>query len=235
MKSRPILSAILASLLALALAPAHATSVHDYAKGEYAVIRDGLSPSRRMSLAAHGEGEGGAANFHVWLMAEPRHRKLMALNEIGSDNNLDSAPDAYHAFWSENSRFVAVAFRSGRHEIQLNLYRIGDISAFLIRGPNLFRAVTGREAADDDGLRQRVFAVDWRGGNRFRLREYRTFIASDDSLAKLFGAYGRVTDKLDDGKVVMEFSAEAECEVLSGDTYRIVARRPGKPGVLEVW
>lgn len=235
MKSKCILFAILASLPALALAPARATSVHDYAKGEYAIIRSGLSPNGRMSLAAHGEGEGGAANFHVWLMAEPRHRKLVALDEIGSDNNLDSAPDAYHAFWSENSRFVAVAFRSGRHEIQLNLYRVGDRRAHLIKGPNLFHDVTGREAADDDGLRQRIFAIDWRGGNRFRLREYRTFIAADDSLAKLFGAYGRVTDKFDDGRIVVEFSAEAECEVRSGDSYRIVARRPGKPGVLDVW
>jgi hypothetical protein len=224
---------VLASLLALA--PARATSEHDYAKGEYAIIRDGLAPNKRMSLASHGEGEGGAANFHVWLMAEPRHRKLVALDEIGSDNNLDSAPDAYHAFWSKNSRHVAVAFRSSRHEIQLNLYRVGDRRATLIKGPNLFHAVTGREAVDDDGLRQRIFAIDWRGGNRFRLREYRSFIAPDDNLAKLFGAYGRVTDKLDDGKVVVEFSAEAECEVLSGDTYRIVARRPGKPGVLDVW
>jgi hypothetical protein len=227
--------ALLAALFPLALAPAHATSEHDYAKGEYAIIRDGLAPNKQVSLASHGEGDGGQSNFHVWLMAEPRHRQLVALDQIGSDNNLDSAPDAYHAFWSENARFVAVAFRSSRHEIQLNLYRVGDNSAFLIKGPNLLHAVTGRETADDDGLRQRIFAIDWRGGNRFKLREYRTFIVADDSLAKLFGAYGRVTDKLDDGKVVVEFSAEADCEVLPGDTYRVVTRRPGKPGVLEVW
>jgi hypothetical protein len=235
MKSKHILSATLAAFLVLAQIPAHATSEHDYAKGEYAIIRDGLSPNKQMSLASRGEGEGGQSNFHVWLMAEPRHRKLVALDEIGSDNNLDSAPDAYHAFWSENSRFVAVAFRSSRHEIQLNLYRIGDRRAHLIKGPNLFHAVTGREVADGDDLRQRIFAIDWRGSNRFRLREYRTFVAADDSLARMFGAYGRVTDKLDDGKVVVEFSAEAECEALSRDTYRIVARRPGKPGVLDVW
>src|SRR3954468_132685 len=234
MKSRSTLFAILAALFGLALAPAHATSEHDYVRGEYAIIRDGLAPNKQMSLAAHGEGDGGQGNFHVWLMAEPRHRKLMALDQIGSDNNLDSAPDAYHAFWSENSRFVAVAFRSGRHEIQLNLYRIGDGRGGLIKGPTLFHEVTGREVARDDDLRQRILAIDWRAGNRFRLREYRTFVVADDSLAKLFGAYGRVTDKLDDGKVVVEFSAEAECEVQSGNSYRIVARQPGKPGVLEV-
>lgn len=235
MKSSRIFFAILAALSSLVLAPAHATSEQDYAKGEYAIIRDGLAPNRQISVASHGEGDGGQSNFHVWLMAEPRHRKLVALDEIGSDNNLDSAPDAYHAFWSKNSRHVAVAFRSSRHEMQLNLYRVEDRRAHLIKGPNLFRDVTGREVTDDDDLRQRIFAVDWRGGNRFRLREYRTFIASDDRIAKLFGAYGRVTDKLDDGKVVVDFSAEAECEVLPGDSYRILARRPGKPGVLDVW
>jgi hypothetical protein len=99
---------IFAALLALGGAPARATSEHDYAKGEYAVIRHGLAPNKRISVASHGEGEGGTANFHIWLMAEPTHRRIAALDDIGSENNLDSDPDAYHAFWSTDSRYVAV-------------------------------------------------------------------------------------------------------------------------------
>jgi hypothetical protein len=82
-----------------------AIDTHDYAPGEYAVIHDGLAPNKRLSLAAHGDGEG-ADHFHVWLMAEPAHRRIAALPGIGSDNNLDTGPDAYHAAWPRDSRHV---------------------------------------------------------------------------------------------------------------------------------
>ena len=82
--------------LALALVPAQATSNHHYAKDEYAVIRNGLAPSKQLSLASHGGGELGDDDFHVWLMAEPAHKKIVALPDIGSENNLDTDPDAYH-------------------------------------------------------------------------------------------------------------------------------------------
>ncbi len=235
MEIRRILLAVPAALLALGGAPARATSVHDYAKDEYAIIRNGLAPSGRLSVASHGEGELGGDNFHVWLMAEPGHRRIVALDDIGSDNNLDSDADAYHAFWSANSRHVAVAFRSSRHEVQLNLYRIEGRRPHEMTGPSLFREVTSREIADGDDMRQRISTVDWHAGNRFKLREYQTFIGPDDRLAKLFGSYGRVTEKLDDGKLVIEFSAEAECEWLPGDRYRVIDLRPGKSGTPDWW
>ena len=53
----PLMSLAIAACLALA--PAGATSNHQYAKGEYAVIRDGLAPNKQLSLASHGEGELG--------------------------------------------------------------------------------------------------------------------------------------------------------------------------------
>ena len=80
---------LLAIAACLALAPAGATSNHEYAKGEYAVIRDGLAPNKQLSLASHGDGELGDDHFHVWLMSEPAHRKLVALDDISDDNNLD--------------------------------------------------------------------------------------------------------------------------------------------------
>src|ERR1700759_134864 len=151
----------LAIAACLALAPAGATSNHQYAKGEYGVIRDGLAPNKQLSLASHGEGELGDDHFHVWLMAEPAHRKLVALDSIGDDNNLDTAPEAYHGFWSKDSRRVGVAFRSSRHEVTLNLYRIEGRHGYLIKSPDLFNEATGREVADDDGLRQRISMVEW--------------------------------------------------------------------------
>ena len=226
---------MLAFLLSLAAIPARATSNHQYAKGEYGIIRHGLAPNGQMSLASHGEGELGDEDFHVWLMAEPAHRKLVKLDDISSDNNLDTDPDAYHAFWSKDSRHVGVAFRSSRHEVTLNLYRIEGRRAHLIATPNLFKEVTSRDVVQSDDLRVFNSIVEWHGGNRFLLREYRSFVTTDDSLARLFGKYGRVAEKLDDGKLVIQFYADAECEWLPGDRTRVIDLRPGKPGDADDW
>ena len=109
-----ILPFILAALFASAIVPARATDEHDYEKGEYAIIRDGLAPDKHKSLAAHGEGPGGHGDFHVWMMAEPAHRKIEALADISDKNNLDTGPNAYHTFCrrirgTSRSAFAATA------------------------------------------------------------------------------------------------------------------------------
>lgn len=62
------------------------------------------------------------------------------------------------------------------------------------------------------------------------LRERRTFMTSDSELARLLGSYGKVTDKLEDGKTVVEFSAEAVGVLIAGHRYRVVDLRVGKFG-----
>lgn len=222
-------------LLAFAIAPSRATSNYEYARGEYAVIGAGLAPDKKMSLASHGEGELGDGDFHVWLMSEPGHRPIVALPDIGSDNNLDTAPDAYHAFWSEDGRRVAVAFRSSRHEVALNLYSIEEGRARLLRAPGLFREVTSRDVADRDGRRQIISAIEWRRGNRIVLREYQTFIVSDPAFLRLIGAYGRVKEKLDDGRLFVEFAAEADCRPNGKHGYRVINLRPANPDQPPEW
>jgi hypothetical protein len=230
MKTRRPLCVILVAMLVLAAAPVGATDSHDYAKNEYAIIRDGLAPDRKMSLASHAEGEGGVANFHVWLMAEPAHRKIAPLDGIGSDNNLDTGPNAYRAAWSKDSRRVAVTFRSNRHVVELNLYSIESRRARLISGPSLFREVAGRDVDPQEDMRRSVPEIAWQGPDRFRLRERRLFLTSDDGFARLLGSYGKVTDKFDDGRMAVEFSAEADGVLIPGNRYRIVDLRVGKFG-----
>lgn len=237
---RHILFAALTLLASFAAVPARATCNYGYAKDEYGIIHNGLSPDKRMSLASRGEGEFGDENFRVWLMTEPNHRKVVALNDISADNNLDSCPDAYHAFWSADSRHAAIAFRSSRHEVELNLYSVAHLRVHPVRGPSLFKEVTGRDVAEQDHLNQSISTIEWRDGNRFVLREYRTFMVNDPRFVRMFGAYGRVTDELDDGKqhdgrLVVEFSAEADCLLLPDHRYRVVDLRPGKPGGPESW
>jgi hypothetical protein len=211
------------------IVPAHATSNHGYGTDEYAIIRDGLAPNEQMSLASHGEGELGDGDFHLWMMAEPAHRKIMALPDVSSDNNLDTAPDAYHAFWSKDSHHVAVAFRSSRHEIALNLYAIEGGRAHSLRGPSLFKEVTSRDVGERDDVRQQITGIAWRGANRFVLTEFRSFVVSDPGFLRLLGAYGRVAEKLDGGKLFVQFAAEADCLLLPDHRYRITDIRPANP------
>ena len=84
-------------------------------------------------------------------------------------------------------------------------------------------------------MRQLLAMVEWHEGNRFTLREFRSFVAADDSLAKLFGAYGRVAEKLPDDKLFIQFYIDAECEIVPGDRYKVIGIAPGNPGDSETW
>jgi hypothetical protein len=234
MKSRIILT-VLAALLALAVVPAHATDEHTYGKDEYAIIRDGLSPNEKLSLASHGDGEGGNENFHVWLMSEPAHRRIARLEDIGSRGILDTGPKAYYAFWSANSRHVALTYRSERHVVEFELYAIEGHRVRRVLGPGLFKDATSRDVGREEDQRRGVPEVEWKGNGRFLLKENRLFLTRESGFAKMLGAYGRIRDKRDDGSFFVEFSAEADCVVLPGGHYRIVDLRVGKFGDGDNW
>jgi hypothetical protein len=227
MQPHAILSTLVAYLV-LGLAPASATDSHDYAKDEYAIIRDGLAPSKQMSLASHGADENGNGDFHVWLMAEPAHRKLAQLPGIGPEGILDTGPNAYHAFWSADSHHAAVIYRSDRHVAEFNLYNIEGGRARTISGPSLFKDVTSREPGSDDDLRSSNPVFEWKGVRRFVLKENRLFLTTDRAFIRMLGPYGRVGDERGDGGIFVQFAAEADCMLISGNRYRIVDLRVGK-------
>jgi hypothetical protein len=231
MHPRAILATVLATgLLAFAALPqARATAEHTYGKREYGIIGHGRAPNGRLSIAAHGEGEGAHDKFHVYLMAEPAHRKLAVLDNISEDNNLDTAPDAYSAEWSPDSRYVTVRFRSDRHIMTLNFYAIADGRAKLLETPDLFRDVTGRsiDYKSDGDMRTSVPVVDWLGPRRFRFTDYRLFVMQDAKLADELGALAK-QEKMDDGRYTIEFSAQADGEVLPGNRLRVAKPQPGK-------
>ena len=79
----------------------------------------------------------------------------------------------------------------------------------------------------DDDLRRSNANIDWRGSDRFVLTERRQFLTLDAGFADRLGRYAKVSEKLDDGRLVVDFSAEADCAI-SGGQYRIVGVRPGK-------
>jgi hypothetical protein len=230
MRRRHMLAGIFASLLGCGAMPVHATDSHDYGKGNYPIIRDGLAPNKRFSLAAHGGGDGGTGNFHVWLMAEPAHRRIAALAGIGADNNLDTGPDSYRAAWSSDSRHVAVSWRSERHLVELNIYAIENGVARLVSGPSLFRDITSRDVGPRDDMRLRIAEIAWTGPKRFVLKERRSFMNSDPRFTQLLGFHGRKMEQTADGRLVVEFSAKANCVLSPGNRYRIVDNIPWKFG-----
>lgn len=200
-----------ALLLALAALPrAHATAEHTYAKGEYGIIAGGWAPNKRLAIAVHGEGEGAHDKFHAYLMAEPSHRRLDVLDDISHENNLDTAPDAYHAAWSPDSRYVAVTFRTDRHIMTLNVYAIEGNNARLIASPDLFRKATGRTVAvkTDGDMRMYFPTVEWKGPRRYVLNDSRRFVEDNQSLAGKLGDLGSLS-KMDDGRYTIAFAAKA--------------------------
>jgi len=221
--------------LAFGLTQARATDEHTYDKNEFAVIRDGLAPNKRMSLASHGDGDGGNQNFHVWLMSEPAHRRIARLQDIGSRGILDTGPNAYYAFWSADSRYVAVTYRSERHVVEFELYGVEGRRVRRVSGPSLFKDVTSRDVGREEDQRRGVPEVEWKGTDRFLLKESRLFLTREQGFPKMLGAYGRIRGKRDDGSFFVEFSAEADCIVLPGGRYRIVDLRVGKFGDDNNW
>ncbi len=63
-------------------AAALATSNYDYKPGEYVTVSGGKSPDGRYLIAAHGEGELGYDNWHVYLMDAVTGKRIGPLEEI---------------------------------------------------------------------------------------------------------------------------------------------------------
>ena len=229
---------LIAIIACLAVTAAQATSEYKYGKHEYVIIHDGLAPNGQLSIAAHGAGEDGNEDFHVWLMTEPSHKRLGVLENVSDKDEgvdrpyLDSGPDAYVAVWSRDSRHVAVWFRTNRHMMRLNLYAVDGRRAQLIRGPSLFHEVMGLDVKDDDrdlhDYRRRIFELSWRSTSRFAFSERRLFQTSDPAFAGRLGRYGKQLTSKKVHDFLVEFSAEADCRLMPGLHYRIVDLKVGK-------
>jgi hypothetical protein len=122
------------AIMGIAMCSTFATSNHEYGPNEYAVIKGGLSPDHKYSIAAHGGGELGYDHFHIYLMNAATGKKIGPLEEI--KDTLDTGADAFYAKWSANSTEVAIRYRIDRREALEVRYRIGNGRAFLIKGPS---------------------------------------------------------------------------------------------------
>jgi hypothetical protein len=217
------------AFLACRIEPAGATSVYTYGKNEYRIVRDGLAPNKRFSIAAHGEEEDAEDDFHLYLMAEPAHRKIGPLEEIGPDL-LDTGADAYRAAWSSDSLHVAVHYRVSRHIGALTLYRIERDRAYEVTVPSLFREVLKRGALENERQRATSIEAEWLDDTRLLLKEYSVFETVSPALAGATGRFGKFEGpETRNGETLyfVNFSAQAVCELAAGNTCQITRLTPG--------
>jgi hypothetical protein len=110
---------------------ARATAVYQYKPDEFLEIDGGLSPNGQYSIRAHGEGEIGADNFHLYLFDAKSGRRIGPLEEV--KDNLDTDPGTIGAKWSNDSHFVSITYRIDRREFAEVRYRIEKGRAYCIK------------------------------------------------------------------------------------------------------
>jgi len=203
---------------------AQATSNYAYAKGEYVTVTNGTAPNHQYAVVAHGSGELGDVDFHLYLVAEPGHRVIGPLEEV--KDILDTGPTAYTAHWSADSGHVALLYRSDRHIAAMNLYRIERGRAYPISGPTPLPAIVGRFGLPDLDVRSRSFELNWLGPKRFVLKEKAIMKTESTDVVRKLGPFAR--PDAESGGDFVDFSAVAECELVSGNRFRIVALKPGQ-------
>ncbi len=238
-------------LLLLALVDdASATAEYDYKPGELLVIKDGKSPDKKFSVVA-GDPDKKGGFGGVYLMDAQGKKMLGELKDVAT--NLDTAPDAYHAHWSPDSKHVGITSRAERHWAANVIYRIENRRAYSVETPELLchaipdfcaltkelgRALIGEECGDMPcRARQNQSGseiVKWISSTRFVVSEDSRWQVKTRDPSPTLGNYAQVekeenaqTDGVDDFYDV-RFKAEGECELLPGDKTRVVTTWPVK-------
>jgi len=111
-----------------------ATSSYEYGPDEYVTIAKGISPDGKYAITAHGEGELGDENFHLFLTDAVAGKKLAVLKEIVKI--LDTGADAFCAKWSKDSDKVVIIYRVDRRELNAASYSVSNGQARLVGGPS---------------------------------------------------------------------------------------------------
>lgn len=213
---------------------AQATANRRYGPNEYVVISNGVAPDGRHAITAHGKGELGDEDFHLYLMgaAGPQGRaRIGPLEEVSEI--LDTDAQAYDAAWTPDSRHVALHYRADRHLRVAMIYRIEARRAVLVSGPMPLDVVAGPELGDPEVFKAtaRDIEVTWISGDSFRLVDKGTVRTTRRDLTmNRLGAYGepsRVPGNDDDrATFFFEYALVAECRLVAGNRYEIVSVKP---------
>ena len=103
----------IAAALILGAASVFATDNYEYGPDEYVTISNGISPDHKLAITAHGTGEMGDENFHLYLFDAAAEKKIGPLDEI--DEVLDTGAGSFAAKWAKDSAQATIVYRVDRH------------------------------------------------------------------------------------------------------------------------
>jgi hypothetical protein len=110
------------------------TSNYEYGPDEYVTVTKGISPDGKIAITAHGSGELGDEDFHLYLTDAGTGKKIGPLEEI--TEFLDTDANKFAAQWSSDGQQVTIVWRVDRHEpLKAISYRIAGRRAQKIKGP----------------------------------------------------------------------------------------------------
>ena len=167
--------------------------------------------------------------------------------------NLDTAPDAYRAHWSPDSKHVGITSRADQHWAANVIYRIENRRAYSVETPELLchavadfcdltkeigRALIGEECGDTPCNAQQNQSgseiVKWISPTRFVVNEDSRWKIKRRDPTVTLGNYAQI-EKGEDGRTGdpadvydVRFKAEGECELVPSDKTRVVSTRPVK-------
>jgi hypothetical protein len=226
-----------------------ATATYDYKPGQFLVIDGGKSPDKQFAIVS---GEDKSGNFGVQLMDAKTKKLIGPLEEVATE--LDSAPDAYRAHWSPDSKHVGISSREDRHLLRNVIYRIENRRAYLVETPQLLchavpdfcqlqKELSGALMLDSENyydapwkVRQNEDAseiIKWISPTRFIVSEESQWQVKERDPTAAIGQYGDVEEpehETGEARVLYHvwFNAEGECELLPGDKSRVISTHPVK-------
>jgi hypothetical protein len=125
---------VFASILLFSVTSLQATSTYEYGPDEYVTVSNGISPDGKWAITAHGSGEFGDENFHLYLTDAVTGKNIGPLEEV--KETLDTGADAFAAKWSKDSQQVTIVYRVDRHvPLKAISYHISGRRARRTKGP----------------------------------------------------------------------------------------------------
>jgi hypothetical protein len=125
---------LVVSILFLSTGLLRATSNHEYGPDEYVTVSNGLSPDGKWAITAHGGGDLGYDNFHLYLTDAATGKNIGPLEAV--KEILDTGADAFAAQWSKDSKQVTIVYRVDRHApLKAVSYQITPRKAQRLKGP----------------------------------------------------------------------------------------------------
>src|SRR5205807_5850634 len=96
------------------------------------LIDHGKSPDKKFAIVT---GHNKADKFGVYLQDTQTKKLIGMLEEVAT--GLDTAPDAFYAHWSPDSKHVGISSREDRHLLRNIIYRIENRRAYIVETPEL--------------------------------------------------------------------------------------------------